>query len=219
MGIILSPRFLKGHIKQLRVFVSERNTMYTRLVGPLPPKLHFVEHYVQLIMKYGPAVCYWTMQFESKHRELRHSFNQLAGTCGHSLQYCDVTYVKKLQKRSDVLSLIPAHYQVRSDIQLYSTIIVHREKYSCHGIVVLRFCDGEPEFGMILALFPFNRTEMILIKRSRTLFFDDHCHAYRIKVINPEETFVLSIETLPSPCMCSYVLKGDKEYVVCKHVL
>ena len=137
LDLVLAPRLLEGHIKQLRVLVSEHNAMYTRLVGPLPPKLHFLEHYVQLIRQFGPAVSYWTMRYESKHRELKNTFNQLAGTVNtnksiastvqknifhnaRSFQYCDVTDVKRLQNSSEVLSLIPAHYQIRDSLQLYS---------------------------------------------------------------------------------------------------
>lgn len=111
----------------------------------------------------------------------------------------------QLQFKNDVLSQIPAQYQVRDVIQLYSSIIVHGEKYCCGGIIVLRFSNGEPDFGRILALFPFNKTQMMLVQRLRTIVFNDHYYAYQVMSPRVRESFIVSVQTLYSPFMCSCV--------------
>lgn len=235
LDIVLAPRLSKCHSKQLSIFVSEHNVMYMRLVGPLPPKLHFLEHYARLILQFGPPVSFWTMRFESKHRELKHTFSQLAGTVNvnkslainaqkeiflnaRNFHNCNVTLLKKMQPTGYILSQIPAQYQARGTLQLYSSLNFRGEMYHCDGIIVLRFCDGAPEFRKILSLFPFNKTQMILVQRLRTLFFDDHYHAYRVKSVR-KNSFVVSVETLASTFIFSYIHKGTEEYVVCEHVL
>lgn len=54
--------------------------------SPIKPKHHFLLHYPDLILKFGPLIHLWTMRFESKHTYFKqcarklHNFKNLSST-------------------------------------------------------------------------------------------------------------------------------------------
>ena len=41
---------------------------YGSLLGSAKPKMHFMTHYPECVIKFGPPINYWTARFESRHR-------------------------------------------------------------------------------------------------------------------------------------------------------
>ena len=77
--IITSPRIIPSYVLQLTHLIMELNNMYIRLFGKLKPKFHFLIHYPRLLLLNGPCIHYWTMRFESRHKEMKS--NALASNC------------------------------------------------------------------------------------------------------------------------------------------
>ena len=58
-----------GHVYQLEILIPEFLSSYKLLYGALKFKFHNMTHYIRTIIDNGPLIHYWTMRFESKHRE------------------------------------------------------------------------------------------------------------------------------------------------------
>lgn len=69
VDLICAPAISIGQIAYLRVLIDEY--LYCRMQTfpdkPLKPKHHYVSHYPDLIMQFGPLIRLWTLRFESKH--------------------------------------------------------------------------------------------------------------------------------------------------------
>ena len=52
-------------------YLNSRSTMFQQhkdCFKKPKPKTHFLSHYAEAILKYGPSTCVWTARYESKHR-------------------------------------------------------------------------------------------------------------------------------------------------------
>lgn len=58
-----------GQTAYLRVLIDDylHFRMVTFSDSPLKPKHHYVSHYPELILRFGPLIRLWTLRFESKH--------------------------------------------------------------------------------------------------------------------------------------------------------
>ena len=67
--IVCSPEIYVSVLPYLKVIIDEflllRKTLFPK--APLRPKHHYLKHYCELILKYGPLIKVWTLRFESKH--------------------------------------------------------------------------------------------------------------------------------------------------------
>lgn len=86
--LICAPAISKGQVAYLNVLVEEyifsrRDTFPNQ---PLKPKHHYVLHYPDLIICFGPLIRLWTLRFESKHTYFKqcaqklHNFKNLCST-------------------------------------------------------------------------------------------------------------------------------------------
>lgn len=69
VSLICAPKITAGQITYLSVVIEEY--LQTRKQSfeehPLKPKHHYLSHYPDLIVKFGPLIRLWTLRFESKH--------------------------------------------------------------------------------------------------------------------------------------------------------
>lgn len=73
LDIVTNPRITRCDSKTLEQLVIDFNSLYIKLFGQLKPKFHFLTHYPSLLLKNGPFTAYWTMRYESKHRDIKSS--------------------------------------------------------------------------------------------------------------------------------------------------
>lgn len=69
MALICAPAISADQIGYLRVLIEEY-LISRKQAFPhhrLKPKHHYMSHYPELIIKFGPLIRLWTMRFESKH--------------------------------------------------------------------------------------------------------------------------------------------------------
>ena len=69
VSIVTSPRLAMSHMYQLEIIIPEFLYSYKSLYEALKFKFHNMTHYIRTIFDNGPLIDYWTMRFESKHRE------------------------------------------------------------------------------------------------------------------------------------------------------
>lgn len=78
---IMAPRISVGQICEMKFLIEDYLDRRSKLFCSvkLRPKHHFMTHYAELTLQFGPLVRLWTMRFESKHqyfkRCVRHSKN------------------------------------------------------------------------------------------------------------------------------------------------
>ena len=111
--IICSTRLSLSQVAVLNVYIEEyifdRKTLFPNVC--LKPKHHFLLHYPQLIIAFGPLIHLWTMRFESKHTYFKkcarqlHNFKHITKTFANKHQYLQAYYTNgSLFKSNLVLS-------------------------------------------------------------------------------------------------------------------
>lgn len=79
MEVVVSPVQTHESIAYLYFKITEHRVRFKEVLptSNFLPKHHFLEHYPQLILEFGPLVALWTMRFEAKHsffkRVVRHT--------------------------------------------------------------------------------------------------------------------------------------------------
>lgn len=69
VALVCAPAISSGQIGYLRVLIDEY-LYFRKHIFPtysLRPKHHYLSHYPELIIHFGPLICLWTLRFESKH--------------------------------------------------------------------------------------------------------------------------------------------------------
>ncbi|XP_031359486.1 uncharacterized protein LOC116183029 [Photinus pyralis] len=66
---LLNHRVYSDTVEQLKYLIRDFNALYRQVSGEtLKPKFHFLTHYPDMLLKFGPLRHVWTMRFEAKHR-------------------------------------------------------------------------------------------------------------------------------------------------------
>lgn len=153
---------------------------------PLKPKHHYLSHYPDLTIRFGPLICLWTLRFESKHtyfeqcaRKL-HNFKNLCSTLAerHQLLQAYLTAGSTLppcvpiergtdfffsQDYSDEIQESVAHFSFQpSDTVVAHEVSVKGTLYKKNMCVILESHDEGLVFG---------RIKLILIHNSTTVYF------------------------------------------------
>lgn len=63
--IVYSPKMIKNTAKQLKLLIKAHHVIYKTFFGHLKPKFHFLTHYPNIMLKYGPLIHFWCMRYES----------------------------------------------------------------------------------------------------------------------------------------------------------
>uniref|UniRef100_A0A8D8ZTC5 C2H2-type domain-containing protein n=2 Tax=Cacopsylla melanoneura TaxID=428564 RepID=A0A8D8ZTC5_9HEMI len=185
----------------------------------IKPKFHFLVHYPQMFLKFGPLTQVWTMRFEAKHqfskiaaRATKSRINitkTLAARNQLSLNYRflaqNPTVFFTTGKRKPVLQSSNMWRELSqkknipfSDFHLFSTV----PRFDFEGIT-LKVSDivttdlcieaGKPLFARILSILVDNRDEIYLHCQSFTThYFDSHYHAY---LVTTDDTSCIVIKT------------------------
>ena len=68
--LVMSPRISVGQIAEMKILIEDylerRKSQFPEV--RLRPKHHFMTHYAQLTLQFGPLIKLWTLRFESKHQ-------------------------------------------------------------------------------------------------------------------------------------------------------
>jgi hypothetical protein len=69
LDIIFAPTVTEGMIDMLAYLIDDHHSLFLSVFPSqkLLPKHHFLIHYPEFLMKFGPLSQYWCMRFEAKH--------------------------------------------------------------------------------------------------------------------------------------------------------
>ncbi|KAK0149313.1 hypothetical protein N1851_009969 [Merluccius polli] len=108
--LICAPKIHQNEVAYLRVLLEE----YLYLPdSPLKPKHHYVLHYPDLILNFGPLIRLWTLRFESKHCYFKDCARKL-----HNFIHLSKTLAERHQLLQSYLwqgQLFPAPIQIAGE--------------------------------------------------------------------------------------------------------
>lgn len=169
----------------------------------LRPKHHYVEHYPQLIRKFGPLTDVWTIRFEGKHKFFKRAireaqnFKNVALTLAMKHQkaisyYLDcnsffrptveLTKVSKVLVSSysiDVQRALPQSISAPGSVLVASSVCIDGIKYNVDMILCIGSCSGLPAFGQITHIIASN-TEIMFVCRKMTAWYEEHIRSYEL---------------------------------------
>lgn len=116
---VCAPAITAGQVAYLKVIIEEYIYYRKKLFPdhPLKPKHHYLCHYPELIIYFGPLICLWTLRFESKHTFFKqcarklHNFKSLCKTLAERHQL--------LQVYLSAGNLFPPPIQVEKGTEFY----------------------------------------------------------------------------------------------------
>ena len=199
-------------------------------------------HFVRILRENGPLIHYWSMRYESKHRQLK-------------LSAVSTSSKRNLLKTLSIKSLLQLGYlrltkNVSSDdiefkrhteldiigrkkwfpnIDLNITILevnnveVNEIKYSLNLVLVLNISEGSLKFGKIIRIFIVNKQVFVLINPLVVNYFDEDYFAYQVEEFNI--CILKNIKELPDVQPCLLCRKtddsciGSSYFVTTKHAL
>lgn len=206
LDIIMCPFVDPDVVSILKSRIKELNRLYKKLFGPLRPKFHYLVHYPRYLLINGPLVNYWTMRFESRHRQLKSTIvsiscniNLLVSTAiKQTLAMCKMihSFIWKAETED----------QKKSEERIYLDKIEIDNSIYCKGVVVI--VDNkkiEKIFGEIQEMYQENNEYHFVVKKYEQLIFDDHMHVYILS--DTKQKVTIKFEELPKipPCFSGSV--------------
>lgn len=201
--LICAPKISQGQIAYLKIliedYIQSRSTLFPD--SPLKPKHHYLVHYPDLIVQFGPLIRLWTLRFESKHcyykqcaRRLRNFKNlccslaerhQLlqAYLCSGQLFSPDIQVVgltSNFEERlysHGIQHALSRTLTSRANIKELSAVVFKNTKYSKGMVVAVEVSDSGIIFGnIVLILLDQNRVLLVLEKHQSVKLVDVGVH-------------------------------------------
>lgn len=236
IAIITSPRMISGHILHLEILISNFLSMYKSLYGPLKYKFHNMSHLPLILTSNGPAVHYWAMRFESKHRP--HKL-----TAVNTNNKINILKTVSLKSQLQLAYLKAANYKnfIKDEVQFqtYENIdersrtmyfpncnpdekIITTEHAHIKGVdyevYVVQIRDNDLlEFGKVTEIFAQEDGIYLLRRPLIVISFSEHFYVYNVNYHN-----VLRLKKaseLPDIHPCLLVEKGESSFVATRYIL
>lgn len=211
-SIIFAPVVTCGLAVLLKQLVIDHHTLFKILYPEknLIPKHHFMIHYPQLMLMFGPLSKLWCMRFEAKHNPLKRHAHAVCNLKNVSKTLAYKHQIQQMHKQSNSLSNrfnVTNTYPINvgslkkanvvldylkllvDDITLSSTIYVSHSvgvlghTYRTGSVLPLRNdYRGELLFGEIVHIIPqASETILMLVRVLIVKHFDDHFFAYIVQ--------------------------------------
>ncbi|KAK6177817.1 hypothetical protein SNE40_015846 [Patella caerulea] len=237
--LICSPTISYGQIAFLQISIDEylENRIKCFPEHRLRPKHHFIQHYPELILKFGPLIRLWTMRFESKHsyfkecarklKNYKHLTKTLCGRHQFLQSYYSVGSLFKDDLSDDgSLPFEPHMYSdsinnaikakgFNTSTRISSKIIYKGTEYKCHMMVTVNSNNIGLLFGKIQSIIIHNLMPYLIVDVYQgtpvSCFGVFSVEDYHIN------TLCLSISELVDPYPISVYCINGSNYISAKH--
>ncbi|KAJ8672617.1 hypothetical protein QAD02_003876 [Eretmocerus hayati] len=238
IDILTAPKYTRSDLWNLRNLIHAHNSMYFKLYGHLKPKMHFLLHYIELLLLNGPLINSWSMLFERKNKELRSIAVNTSSSVNlpltlafrNQIDFCSIQ--DRIVKLMPILEVGPVDSHFDNELSQFqnlrhivnSTHCTHRsvklysKEYQPGSIVLIRVTDDEgPVFGRIHKIYSANNKVYFLFKKITTYYFYTHYHAYVVQTSDILSDFI-NVDLLPKPLVqCCLISKDGHEYIATRH--
>jgi hypothetical protein len=187
VALICAPTATENMSAYLKIltegYLTQRKVLFPDV--PLRPKHHYLLHYPELMIQFGPLIRVWTLRFEAKHSYFKecarklHNFKNLPLTLSERHQLLQAylhegnLFQQQLQVEKGInfvarryqreIQNAVSSYQFKSDEVVASDCITIKGTLYKEGLFV---CLEEGDDGIV-----FGRIEVILVKRSCEAYF------------------------------------------------
>ena len=202
---LTAKRLKRGQVEVLRDLIDdymlERLSLWPEV--PIKPKEHYMLHYPDQIIKFGPLSHLWTLRFENKHQQflqiwqpIRCSKN-VCKTLATRHQYQSALAFDSGCSRVDLVSIVNMKTQKLRDVPPYvrnvmsdlvqdpekevvlgSGLMVNKVVYSKGTIVITDIANDEIEFAEVRHATFCNNRYYVICQELNTELFSAHYHAY-----------------------------------------
>lgn len=233
------------HTEETLIFLDCKITEHRRLLQStfpkfrLRPKHHYVEHYPQLVRKFGPLPEFWTMRFEGKHkffkRAIRNTQNfknvsmSLATKHQKAVSYnldCSSFFrpsVEMSKVKTVSTSTLPPSVQAvitQGTVLDASSVCIDGIKYHPGMMLSSGSCSGLPEFVRIEKILADN-AEILFVCLKMTAWYSEHLRSYELHYNDSTPVCVVRMSELNDVFpLSSYRVQGQlmvtlRRYVIC----
>ena len=200
----------------------------------LKPKDHYLLHYPDQILKYGPLAHTWTIRFEAKHQQLgeiwkpsrcsknivkslarRHQCARAISSDGRltffseesAIMKAKMVKMKELPARVRALVNEAVTDDLESEISHGTGLKIGSTMYS-RGTVVVQSSSNEPSFAEPRHAIGFQGAKYLICQKLATTGYSRHYHCYLVE--RTLELFLLREEELSrESCLGVYTLPGS----------
>ncbi|KAJ8684610.1 hypothetical protein QAD02_020403 [Eretmocerus hayati] len=208
VGILTSPSHTKTDRTILREYARDFLNLYVKLYGPLPPKLHFLIHYIILMEYLGPPVHYWTMPHERKNRDLKQKARAtkcsknlpLTMAIREQLNLCFLRECVDIDSRVTLGTMIDKNVvdQINrlklpipppTSAHKFSYVKLDGTKFSV-GDIFVQSVGFESSFAKIHAIYAVMGEVFFLASECRNIHFSSWYHAYQVEIDEAPTVFI-----------------------------
>jgi hypothetical protein len=207
--IITSPEINKSKISYLQSLIREY-FFYRKEAFPtanLTPKHHYIVHYPDLIMKFGPLSMLWTFRFESKHKYFKYiienskNFINLTKLIAGRHQMLQACLINDRFPRFNVISnTVPCSFSdtlldidLSSEFKFWSTDIkLHNTRFRSGDKIVVSY-DDETSHIKVLEIQDIyindNFSEVLFSGKQMSMSYSQ-CNNLYVEILDSEITLI-----------------------------
>ena len=237
VNIVFSPVLSDGMTIYLKHLIIDHHRLFKQLFPTinLLPKHHFIIHYPRIIRTVGPILHMWCMRYEAKHnffkRQLK-SFKNITKTLARKHQSCMAMYQESFSKER--LTVGPGKILMLSELKEGADIAskfgavtsVFSAKWIKHNgteyrrdfIVCTEVAFEMPVFYQIKTIALKDDSVLLCGKLLETVCFDDHYHAFKVRLHPDRVLKVFNINDLfyfkPFDAQMTYGMRDSILYVI-----
>lgn len=240
---VCAPSLSKSQIAYMKVLTEEYVVMRQGLFlhSNLRPKHHYLLHYADLSLQFGPLIQTWTMRFESKHsyfkRCIRSSQNfrnvtksladrhqlfqayQIQGSFfSPQVQVSDSTsfypelYDGGISAAVAVFGLNSSNSVVTDKVQVKGT------SYANGMLVIQRYTKRQLQLGEIASIVIKSETTVLLLLRGKTASWVSELGVYEIDRNSSDKLICESLDKLNDYAPLSFYHRGARLLIPLKHM-
>ena len=217
INIVTFPRLTQSILRDLKILVMKHNELYINLFECLKPKFPNLIHYARLLFENGPCINFWSMRYESFHRQIKS--NAVSTSCNknllitiatkQTLQMCFTNMNYKIDVIEASLNTdnfyeidYPSDHGFKSSSkEFYNRLELNGTIYRLGTYLVTDMLESEIKFGEIVKILKVNNVISFHMQLYEQVTFDYHYHAYTTNSMNLCKLY--KYEELPkiAPCL------------------
>lgn len=223
LDIIISPRIVPAYANELNDLVEKLNSTYIKLCGTLKPKFHLMIHCGKFLLINGPLVLYWSMRFESRHRQLKSVATAISCRINllvsiairETIKMCAMINSFWCEETDDE---VDEEHQVQNRV-LYKRLDIDGFTYTLGTVVVTDNSDLIKMFGEIQSMYKENDKVYFKLKNYVEFAFDMNDYAYMLGSDQENKEKTISFIDLPKLAPCLSVKSESYFYVIPRYKL
>ena len=207
-AIIFAPEITESMAHYLAELLNEHHTLFKELYPDknLLPKHHFILHYPEFLIKFGPLCRYWCMRFEAKHRfgkELSAVVRNFKNICktiatrnqlslAHDLMSHNmyspleqlgsgsVEILVNIDENITAIICESLSLEIQDEIYIANSYNFGHYQFKSGSYAIVAVSEEGLEFGKVEMIISFMKCTYFVCRLMRTLYFDEHFHAFAV---------------------------------------